>query len=435
MIVGLARRPIAACCFAFAVVVVAIATGCSGNASSPVPAPKPTTGFPIVDGASFTYLYTRYGVITAPNQTPQPSPTYSSTENVSVRANATFENMTGLADFRRSGSGLGQRWSLDEYFTVVPIANGWQLQEVAAKDRSRDAFRGNVTDSASSTAYSMPYVQVQGPPSTGRRWSQNAAFRRIFTEHSIRGQSLTDSVDVVQNADGSRSLRQILEELGVTYRGYSDVRSDGSVESRGSEDGCTTSETIGVPVRSNGRFAIPFTVAARGCPSPYPAPVATTIPDWYPGGGSPPSPLTNSIATDEGSVAIPASCLLPRSLPSIGEKIVTVTREFDPTGIIARTTQATYYVPNVGLACVQITATSDIYSVAAPAARLSAHSVFHETQSLVKYTDAGGAIAVPFAGEGATGSGIFLPADRRCTFETVLVSIARNIRCVQARYR
>ena len=108
------------------------------------------------------------------------------------------------------------------------------------------------------------------------------------------------------------------------------------------------------------------------------------IPDWYPGGGLPPSPLVTATIVDRGMEKLPAGCDVPRALATAGEAIVRTGSQFDPNGDVGTNTEVAYYAPDVGMVCnVQSEHTTE-YFVIDPAAKLVAVETYHAITSLVR---------------------------------------------------
>ncbi|HEY1976369.1 MAG TPA: hypothetical protein VGG89_07490 [Candidatus Baltobacteraceae bacterium] len=355
---------------------LALVTACSSG--SPVPSTSPSD-----NGATYTYASTSYGVTPGLGGQPLPIPTSRSTEQSVITTNAGFGGMHGLIQIARTPIGSARKLTSYEYY-AMPNDNGVsQFEEVAARGvtdfaSGKERFVENGT-----LTFTKPFVVVELPFSAGRTWSRSAAYDGTTDETSQHPANLHLSGRTVFNADGSHSSAGSGEELGKVFNGSTVLASDGAYHDQFRLGSCRQKLDVGVPVMKSGAYVIPYATSAKGCSS-APTPVATTLPDWYPGGALPPSPLRSANASDMGAAAIPASCGVAPSIATRGEKIVVTVTEFNPLGNVNHSVETSYYATGIGLVCSEVETISQEYALQPPV--YEGRGVIHTVRRLIGYT-------------------------------------------------
>jgi len=276
---------------------------------------------------------------------------------------------------------LGRSSAGDEYLAWDPIAGGQQLEKVG--DVVVNESKAGTIEGSGSTVYTIPAVEVQWPFASGRSWNGASAYRATSAGTIDCDGTRKKTSDVTQwNLDGSYNRNSnnficIVFNSKKFFLGSStQVESDGAASITDTENGVEDIvQKIGVPKRDgHGAYVIPFDML----PSPGP----TSIPDWYPGGGLPPSPLLRATTIDGGKVVLPASCNVASSLATSGEEIERTMSRLDPTGEVESSKDVSYYVAGIGLVCETIDDKADIYFVFASGAALAGRSTVYMETSL-----------------------------------------------------
>lgn len=358
---------------------LALATACSGG--SPIPSASTS---PSSNGAQYTYMRTTYGVAPGVNGKPMPIPTSSASELSVITTNASFASMHGLIRIARTNGGAHGTSTSYDYYAMAKSNGVTRFEQVGASGMSESQLNNRRFAGQNTMTLTTPFVVVEMPFSAGRTWSRSAAYSDVYDQRSnhpavrINGQTVYD-------ADGSYSLVATGAEGGQTLRSRSALASDGSYQSQYGLGSCRVTDDVGAPVMQAAKYVIPYAMSAKGCPG-APAPVATTLPDWYPGGALPPSPLRSANAVDMGAAAIPASCGVAPSIATRGEKIVVTSTGFNPLGTVGHGTETSYFATGIGLVCTESVAISQLYLVQPPAAKRVGRSVIYTVRSLVGYT-------------------------------------------------
>ena len=293
-----------------------------------------------------------------------------------MKIGATYAGRTGLIDVKTISRDASDVQTVDEYLQWVPLAGRQALEEVAEAVRGRGQSTGS-----GQTDYTVPAPEVQIPFAAGNRWNAASAYRESGSwAFAFGGMPIRSHSDETWNRDGSYSRRGLNVGIIVSdqnIRSTARVTSDGSATSTSADDGNPAMKmSIGVPTRTaTGVYVIPIVDYFGN---------KANIPDWYPGGGLPPSPRVAATIVDRGMEKLPAGCDVPRGLATAGEAIVRTGSQFDPNGDVGTNTDVAYYAPGVGMVCnVQSEHTTE-YFVIEPAAKLVAVDTYHTINSLVR---------------------------------------------------
>jgi hypothetical protein len=357
----------------------------SQTTTPPVPASGPD--FP-ASGASLTYVTSEWGTVSQPSASPQSIPTATFLEKETVSTDVTFGGRSHLIDIRTASSNPAQSSRSDDYLVWNPFAGGHILEEIAGVSSSKEVSAEFRSSGSSQTTFTQPAIQVQFPFASGNTWTDENAYRRTdsgsyqFTGYAaVKNDGRAD-----WNADGSyvRNDGPELVAPGLTpTRSLVRVNSDGSASIEETQGTVRISkQTIGVPVRGrDGVYGIPVVISGL-----IPGTGSAIIPDWYPGGALPPSPLVASTVVDRGMAVLPASCGVPHSIATSGEKLVADKTQFDPTGVVSAITETTYYAGGIGMVCDEVFSRSSSYWVKFPSAFLVANETYHMTKALTVAT-------------------------------------------------
>jgi hypothetical protein len=364
----------------------ALPAACATNTTSTVPVGPSAPAPPLPqNGVHFTYTTSEWGIFGETSATPQPIATATYTQHEVFSTGASFRGRTGLIEERYNGvytpTGERQVWHGDVYLAWDPIAHGQRLDEIAdVFDSSSTANAGGIVftsaDSGTTTFTANPLAEFPFVPGTS--WNGASAYRSKSSGAATVGAAsykLGGSTD--RHLDGSyteNDLNDIVGTFGSNGRSHVNVEADGSVQTSTTNGNSTFRASISAPERTaNGTYLI----SLRNTDG-----TTSTIPDWYPGGGPPPSPLVRVTTADRGQATLPAACGVPASIATSGERIVKTVEDFNPLGNITTTNSSDYYTDGIGLVCDVSVSRSSLYNVTAPAAYVFARETYHMTTGL-----------------------------------------------------
>ncbi|HTA38255.1 MAG TPA: hypothetical protein VK760_04225, partial [Candidatus Acidoferrales bacterium] len=301
----------------------------------------PTPSYPV--GGAFSYTSRYWGVIKpGAGSTPLPFPTSASDLNERVATGASFNGHRDLIDVKTAYRDSVQVGSSDEYLQWAAVPGGQALEQIGAAFVEKGQWTGS-----GQTVYSVPAIEVEVPFATGRRWNGASAYRDTFSALGELGfNKILSRSDDTSYEDGSYVTRDLNNPTieGDNIRSFDRVTSDGAeFYSSTTNGGVPYKLRVGVPKRNaSGTYVIPV-LDAYG--------VQRDIPDWYPGGALPPSPLQKTTVVDQGMETLPTACDVPRSIATQGEKIVLTSSYLEPEGAITSIVDVSYYAPGVGMVC------------------------------------------------------------------------------------
>jgi hypothetical protein len=310
---------------------------------------------------------------------PEPLPTQTHTQTGTVQDGASFAGSSGFIDSRYTGS-VSPEIVHNEYRAWTPTGVAQQLQQFGATFAGTIETKTQTERTSERTVYTRPRIEVTYPFKAGTAWDGTAAFQTIYSGLlTYAGNHRRLYEDRVWNGDGSytdHSLNRIFMLNGPNLGSYVNVASDGAATIDSFSNGKKTlSMSIGVPVQNAaGGYGIPFNME--------PGVGKTTIPDWYPGGGLPPSPMVKATVVDRGRARVPSVCHLPHDAPASAEEIVRTQSQFDPTGIVATHTDVSYYAARTGMLCQIAHDLSTAYLVVPPAAQPALSATIETVTSL-----------------------------------------------------
>ena len=336
---------------------------------------SPTLHF--VNGSHYAYVNAGYGVALPAKGTPAPIPTRSSSDSTVLTTNASFEGANHLLKVeyvQKTASKRGiEILRSNDYYGVRSQAGTEFL------DHHGSSAPGITLD------YTSPAVVLEEPFHAGNHWDPSASYR---LRSKVR--------DETWNRDGSYESNYLLSvKIGSAPPTVEHVRevvnSDGSATLVSRAENCVPlTWRIGVPVRSHEKYAIPYEVRQAPTCHGHARVTKSYGVDWYPGGAQAPEPLESSLVTDDGSATIPASCHVPATVATTGEKIVRTDTILDPFGTISHSTDTRYYAQPRGLVCNVNLRTVRSYSIfMGPGLLLTAKTA--DVRSMQRFSSAAGA--------------------------------------------
>lgn len=356
-------------------------TGTTGNTAVTIYTQRPSSSG---DTFKFTGTLTQSDVYSYPTPNPLPadSKTAQVTQTVTVSATSDpFGSGTTVQDFNVQEQDAFPTQTLssstDSYF-VLGAANANSVSQYMLLGSNSTDDQGNT----SSVQYASPGVVVdQLPEAQGQSWSNSPAL--TLNENYVDLESVKRSV----NSDGSFSdtenmynapipspspgnPTQDYPNTTVTANGYADGHATMSVQFALPDSFTSyyyvpagTTEEIDLAVTAPGSNGIDFMTSRPWFPALGQQQPGFTnsqaIPVWYP---APNGSLYTESDNNLGSVAIPASCNVPSSIGTTGNKIEQKSSTVDPMMGTLETVQTDQYVvTGYGPVCVTVADTESQY--------------------------------------------------------------------------
>jgi hypothetical protein len=358
----------------------ALLVACSTHNSSPLPAQPQEPSFP-TNGSTYSYSGVVWGVFRNPASTPNPIPTRAlPAKNVRVTTETSFDGYDGVIDSHYALHDTSQEAKTADYSTWLATAGGFQLANLGSVSSTRSLPGKSPYLESARTVYDQPVIGVEVPFAAGNHWNgAGASHSTLAGTGEAFGKRIAFSDDTIVHQDGSykrSTLNYPIVFKGHNFESVADVESDGATKVTTIIDGLTSGvATTGAPRRvAGGAYVIAFILS--------PHIFATTIPDWFPGGALPPSPLVRVTVTDRGATALPPACNVPRSIVTSAEAILRVESRVDPLGVVAGTNETTYYAAGIGAVCDISVMDSTAVFILPPKARPAGSETIHMTMWL-----------------------------------------------------
>lgn len=319
--------------------------------STPTPSPTP---FANGDSMTFTGSRTTAATFAYPSPTPYPptNTTDAITQNVTVNATPNPFGSLSAGDFHTvetdAGALVTRATTTDAWLGM----SGVNLVEYGYK---------SVDDSGNSLSaqFTTPLITDELPETGGATWTNSAA--AVLTEKDADGTNTTRTYA----ADGTYSESLSNLSIGLTATTTEIADGSGSINANGNYlGGAVNTIVFSTPAPGTGQITVTVNYvqpptpspAPSGQPSPSPAPTIApriyTAPPWY--GSTTPS-LYSQNTTVTTTVAFPASCNVPSSYGTSGNKLVQTTTRLDTVlGYTDTQTQTTYTNAQVGPVCVVV---------------------------------------------------------------------------------
>lgn len=305
--------------------------------AAPIRAPKPAPTPPFANGDTFQYTITDTSVINFPSQPPKTTTTIKSA-NETVVYPVTY----------------GSKKNVYRLATVVQDASdpyGYVEQDFVGFDRvgsiyALEYFAQGETYYDASNPYgsqqvtnSKPFdITAEYPESVGLQWDDNFAVAYTFSESFG---SVTQSITERQQADGAYDEVQTTTSPSGQATTQYDLKSNGTgtlIEQNPSQP--TLKYLFGLPFEQGGAEVIPVKLGRN----------TTYVPDWFPGGGQPLSPLESLSVVIASFANTPAAC--GSQAGQAAYDIHQTGYGLDPVGGLYVTTQTDEYdSPTQGMIC------------------------------------------------------------------------------------
>jgi hypothetical protein len=291
--------------------------------------------------------------------------------------------------------GGGNEPTADNYANLVTsggaqmIVNLGQQAVVVSNDETANALGDGPYTATSTTnsTYTTPRDNVSYPLQTGATATvpQSASQTILFTEVNPSGTAPSNGSNVgytetrTENDDGSYSY-DIDYVNGNTASRMLNSDGSGSQTSVGATS--TTETTVGIPVADNNVNAIPVSVTSGVAQTT----VNYSAADWYPGNGTPSSPLVLSTRSVIGPTStLPSDCSAAVLRPGVYE-IDTTTTNLNPLSAAYSTTMTRNFSAADGASVCQLsTETASSYDLRTGVLVSTTTTVTNTVLSVINY--------------------------------------------------
>jgi hypothetical protein len=311
---------------------------------SPTPAPSATPAvYPLVAGASFNYLYSLQTATTT-GSTIQLGTSYVGPVNAQLSGLGTY-NGNPAYTLHTQGTTTNGNGTIDrlDYINVTSsggrseyVEYGYNLQLTYNKTNSVIEHDGTVL------SYATPFINDMLPETSGASWAEPVAISETVNDYDTTSQNNPNilSGTLTRNADGSYSASGLSFNVPLQRL----VRSNGTGYVIEGPASGPEQWAFALPQAGASGEVIPVTASYGGQTG------TNLVPDWYPGGGQPASPLATYQSIDLGQVKAPSTCGTQSGTTST--HIQTVYSQLDPAaGFVESDVTDTYVVPGIGFVC------------------------------------------------------------------------------------
>jgi hypothetical protein len=216
------------------------------------------------------------------------------------------------------------------------VEYGYDYMETQAKGS------GVVEHDGTKLTYATPFVYDELPETRGASWPESVALKETINDYDTTSQNNPNvlSGTLTEQSDGSYDASGKWYDVPETRH----VSSNGTGYIISGPSNGSTEWSYGLPQAGSSGEVIPATESYAGQSA------TNLVPDWYPGGGAPLTPLATESTRDLGQVAAPATC--GTQAKTVATHIAISETQLDPVaGFTATDDQNLYVVPGTGYIC------------------------------------------------------------------------------------
>jgi hypothetical protein len=316
------------------------------QARGAAPTPKPTATpavYPLKPGDSFTYAYSQVATVTA-GSTTSTTRSFKGVVTAVLSGLGTYNGVPAYA-LRTTGSTSTGNASLNHIDYVNLVSSGGHTQYVEYGYNYSDEihYSSTVTEYDSTIlTYATPFVNDVLPEEA--RWSsaEPIALKQTINDYDKTPQNSPNILSGTQTraADGSYYASGMVYDVPETRL----LRSNGTGYIIDGPSSGASEWAYGLPLMKSSHEVIPATESYAGKSA------TNFVPDWYPGGALPKSPLATASTSDLGAVKAPASC--GKRAGVLATHLESTFSSLDPVeGNIITEVLDDYVVPGVGYIC------------------------------------------------------------------------------------
>jgi len=304
--------------------------------------PKPSATpivYPFAPGDTFTYQYAR--TMSVSNG---PTKSYAAVVTATLSGLGTYNGFPAYT-LRTTGSTTNGSASLDDsdYINLVAVGGATQYLEYGYDYKEVRHMSAHVVEHDSTAlTYATPYEYDSLPETPGAGWPEPVAYSETLHDYdeTPEGNPNIVSGTLTQAADGSYTASGKQYDVPVTRL----LRSDGTGELIEGPPSAPVEWSFALPQKSKSGEVIPATESYDGQMG------TNLVPDWYPKGGAPSSPLAIASMTDTGTTKAPAKC--GKRAGSVARHLTSTLVQLDPVaGFTLTDVQQFYVVPGLGYIC------------------------------------------------------------------------------------
>jgi hypothetical protein len=277
--------------------------------TAPVSAATLVGPYPFAAGDIFTFSYQSTDSVTKTSGKPVvTTQSYTETTTIMPPVNYAFPPSGGTVtaypvETRATSTGSAGALTLKliEYRNFVPSASGTNYVIYGYSDVS-DLVESPTIALHESTVrvYDTPFVLDQLPETTAAGWSEPIAWKETVDNEYVTSQGGSNVLQSKFFGMANGSYTDSGMSYDVPYAVVQKANGTGTL-TEGPSD-AEEAWNFGLPKTSASGEIIPVIVSFAGKTG------ANSVPDWFPGNGAPPVPLTTQAMVDQGVRKIPAGC-------------------------------------------------------------------------------------------------------------------------------
>jgi hypothetical protein len=246
---------------------------------------------------------------------------------------------------RTTGATSTGNASLDHTDYVNLVTSGGHTQYQAYGYDYKDTIdegNGVVEHDSMKLTYATPFINDVLPQTASASWAEPVAVQESVDDYY---QTSTNSPNILSGtetraADGSYTVSGMVYDVPTTRL----LRSNGSGYVIAGPASGSTEWSFGLPAKQSGHEVIPATESYAGMSA------TNFVPDWYPGGNLPTSPLATAKSTDLGPIKAPSACA--KRAGTLATHLQSTSSALDPVaGTLTTDVLDTYVVAGVGTIC------------------------------------------------------------------------------------
>jgi hypothetical protein len=312
------------------------------HAATPTPSASPTV-YPLVPGASFTYQYS-LTTLTTTSTGGHLGVSYVGPVNAQLSGLGSY-NGNPAYTLHTQGTTTSGNGTLDRLDYINLVSAGGQMEYVEFGYNNQvtyDHTNSVIEHDGTVLTYATPFITDVLPEKSGASWAEPVGISETVNDYFTTSQNNPNILNgtLTRNADGSYQASGISYSTPVQRT----VNSNGTGSLIEGPPSAPEQWSFGLPQAGVSGEVIPVAASFAGQTG------MNLVPDWYPGGGQPPSPLATEKSMDFGKVKAPSTC--GKQANTTSTHIQTAFSQLDPAaGTVESEITDLYVVPGVGFIC------------------------------------------------------------------------------------
>lgn len=314
--------------------------------ATPTPSATPAV-YPLVAGESFTYSYYLTKSTTAGGTTVL-NKSFNGTLNAQLSGLGSYNGNPAYTLHTQGSTTSGQSASLNnlDYINLISTGGHTEYVEYGYNYQSTYPYgttgSGAVEHDSTILSYATPFINDILPETPGAAWAEPVAISETVNDYYTTALNNPNIISgtLTRNSDGSYNASGMNYNVPETRL----LRSDGTGYFVDGPASGATQWSFGLPQAGASGEVIPATESYAGQSA------TNLVPDWYPGGGQPSSPLATETSTDLGQGPAPSTCGTKAGTSATHIK-TTFTQLDTIEGLTESDVTDLYVVPGVGYIC------------------------------------------------------------------------------------